>query len=139
VRKASIAVEERQEKAKNAEEAVEKQGEDADWLDRGLKDEIKKSKGGLRQAVSNLRMANAAESASRLTLEEAKERYLQAVKKSKRWQKRTDGYKKKLRKHDQAHEANQTISISKGKLRGALPKKAVVGSDITVDDDSHTL
>jgi len=90
-------VEERQEAVEEAERDVEKTSADGEWLDRGLKREVKGAQTGARKAREELLEGRARERVSRERLEEAKVHYVTAVKASQSAEKASREAERKLR------------------------------------------
>eukprot|EP00929_Paragymnodinium_shiwhaense_P087893 TRINITY_DN4803_c0_g1_i1.p1 TRINITY_DN4803_c0_g1~~TRINITY_DN4803_c0_g1_i1.p1 ORF type:complete len:467 (-),score=164.14 TRINITY_DN4803_c0_g1_i1:107-1507(-) len=112
VEKQRKAVKKNELELSEAERDLDKQKQDADWLDRGLKGEVDQSKRGLKAAIMNLRMANAAEIAARYSLEESKKRYVAAAddaRKSQRQVRRLEDHLDNATLHEQM--LNESLGI----------------------------
>merc|ERR1712050_55434 len=62
-----------------AEEALRKLSTDAEWMDRGLRSEIRKAQGAVKEAARDLRAARSMERLSSQQLEGAKHTYRSAA------------------------------------------------------------
>jgi len=90
-------VEERQQAVEQAEQDVEKTSADGEWLDRGLRKQVKGAQTGARDAREELLEARARERVSRDRLDEAKEHYITAVKASQQAEKAAENSERRLR------------------------------------------
>merc|ERR1712232_347436 len=125
-------------KAQDTEDDLAQQKKDAEWLDRGLKDDVDRSKRGLKAAMMNLRMANAAEIAARYSLEEAKKHYLDASDEARRSQKEVRRLQENL-DNTTLHEQLLNESLGVEKESAAAEQQTEQNSDSGEEDSDDEL
>jgi len=118
-------VEDRQQAVQRAEGDVEKTSADGEWLDRGLQRRVKGSQSRARKSREELLVSRARERVSREHLDDAKKRYIAAVKASQFADKAAEDSEIRLRKapvSPQSTPANTTDDAKEDKpLHNAAP------------------